>query len=153
MESARWRKMATRISKSPEETLALGREFGELLEGGMLVGLVGDLGSGKTVFVKGLAEGLGIAERVHSPTFSLVNEYVGGRLPCFHLDLYRLESRAQIQGAGLEELMDAREGVVVVEWYDRFADLRLPAPPKCCVIRFETLGDMERALHYEHSGD
>jgi len=145
--------MATRISKSPEETFALGRELGESLEAGALVGLVGDLGSGKTLFVKGLAKGLGIEERVHSPTFSLVNEYVGGRLPCFHLDLYRLESRGQIQGAGLDELMDVRDGVVVVEWYDRFADLRFPAPPKSCVIRFETLGDLERALHYEHTVD
>lgn len=153
MESGRWRKMATRISKSPEETFALGRELGESLEGGTLVGLVGDLGSGKTLFVKGLAQGLGIEERVHSPTFSLVNEYFGGRLPCFHLDLYRLESPAQIRGAGLDDLMDAREGVVVVEWYDRFAGLRLSAPPKSCVIRFETLGDLERALHYEYSGD
>lgn len=144
--------MATRISSSPEQTRAFGRELGETVPAGTLIGLVGDLGAGKTLFVKGFAEGLGVADKVHSPTFSLVNEYTGGRLPCHHLDLYRLDSPAQVRGAGLEEFLEPRDGVVLVEWYDRVAEFDARPIPGSWVIRFETLGEGERALHYESFG-
>ena len=84
------------ISHSPAETESLGEKFGRAAQSGLVIALSGDLGAGKTQFVKGLARGLGISARVHSPTFTLVNEYGGGRLKLFHLDLYRLETPEQI---------------------------------------------------------
>src|SRR5450755_1064781 len=97
--------MAIFISHSPAETEALGEKFGRAAERGLVIGLSGDLGAGKTQFVRGLARGLGITGRVHSPTFTLVNEYGGGRLKLFHLDLYRLETAEQILTAGIEEYL------------------------------------------------
>src|ERR1700751_4440395 len=97
--------MATRISHSPAETEALGEAWGRAAHIGLVIGLCGDLGAGKTQLVKGLARGLGITARVHSPTFTLVNFYPGGRLALAHLDLYRLAAREQIIAAGLEEYL------------------------------------------------
>src|ERR1035437_2612 len=97
--------MATTISHSPAETAALGEQWGRTAPSGLVIGLSGDLGAGKTQFVKGLARGLGIAERVHSPTFALVNIYSGGRLTLFHLDVYRLDTPQQIAAAGLEDYL------------------------------------------------
>ena len=111
--------MATYISHSPAETAALGEQWGRAAESGLVIGLSGDLGAGKTQFVKGLARGLGIAERVHSPTFALVNIYSGGRLTLFHWDLYRLDSRQQIAAAGLEDYLNPT-GVTVIEWAERW---------------------------------
>src|SRR5471032_2938915 len=110
--------MATFISHSPVETEALGEKLGRAAECGLVLALSGDLGAGKTQFVKGLARGLGISVRVHSPTFTLVNEYGGGRLKLFHLDLYRLETPAQILSAGVEEFLPP-DGVSVIEWAER----------------------------------
>src|SRR5208337_508923 len=111
--------MATNISRSPAETVALGESWGRAAASGLVIGLCGDLGAGKTQMVKGLARGLGIAARVHSPTFAIVNIYNGGRLTLFHLDLYRLDTREQIQAAGLEEYLEP-EGVTVIEWAERW---------------------------------
>src|ERR1043165_9388418 len=97
--------MATFISHSPQETASLGEEWGRAAKKGLVIGLTGGLGAGKTQLVKGLARGLGVTSRVHSPTFTLVNEYIGGRLKLFHLDLYRLDSQAQIGSAGLQEFL------------------------------------------------
>src|SRR5512137_1934543 len=116
--------MATLISHSPAETEALGAEWGRAAESGLVIGLTGELGAGKTQFVKGLARGLGCAGRVHSPTFTLVNEYEGGRLRLFHLDLYRLETPGQIFSAGIEEFLSP-DGVSVIEWAERIADCGL----------------------------
>src|SRR5476651_2528564 len=110
--------MATFISHSPAETESLGEKFGLAAQSGLVIALSGDLGAGKTQFVKGLARGLGISVRVHSPTFTLVNEYGGGRLKLFHLDLYRLETRAQLLSAGIEEFLSP-DGVAVIEWAER----------------------------------
>ncbi len=95
-----------------------------LLEPGDVIGLVGDLGAGKTLFVQGLAVGLDMPTeiRVTSPTFAIVNEYQGGRLPLVHVDLYRLEAEAELEHIGLDELLDG-EGVSAVEWCERFAVL------------------------------
>jgi tRNA threonylcarbamoyladenosine biosynthesis protein TsaE len=117
--------MGTSISHSPAETIALGETWGREAERGLVIGLCGDLGAGKTQLVKGLARGLGIAERVRSPTFALVNIYAGGRLPLFHLDLYRLETREQILAAGLEEYLQP-DGVAVIEWAERWFDAASP---------------------------
>ena len=106
----------------------MGRELAGRLRAGDVVGLVGDLGAGKTQMIKGIAAGLGVTEKVHSPTFAIVNEYTSGRLPCFHLDLYRLETPAQLLSAGIEQYLLQEEGVVLVEWFDRWTDAGLPSP-------------------------
>ena len=101
---------------SAEETLSLGRQIGRLLAPGMILGLCGDLGAGKTCLVKGIAEGLGIApETVTSPTFTLVAEHYRGRVPLYHIDLYRLEG-VEGEELGYEEYLFG-QGVAVVEWF------------------------------------
>src|SRR3989441_3966550 len=111
--------MVTSISHSPAETMALGETWGRAAESGLVIGLSGELGAGKTQLVKGLARGLGSRQPVHSPTFALVNIYRGGRLTLFHLDFYRLETREQIIAAGLEEYFQPA-GVTVIEWAERW---------------------------------
>lgn len=103
------------ITHSPDETRALGRTLAQALQGGAVVAFTGDLGAGKTAFVSGMAEGLGIEERVTSPTFTIVNEYEGGRLPLFHFDMYRLGSADELFHIGWEDYL-ARDGVCAVEW-------------------------------------
>src|SRR5437660_5998522 len=125
--------MDTLISHSPDQTAALGESWGRAAESGWVIGLCGDLGAGKTQLVKGLARGVGITARVHSPTFALVNIYTGGRLKLFHLDMYRLETREQILAAGLAEYLEPA-GVTVIEWAERWfgemrSSLSSPAPP------------------------
>src|SRR6204780_6014772 len=110
--------MATFISHSPAETESLGEKFGRAAQSGFVIALSGDLGAGKTQLVKGIARGLGISARVHSPTFTLANEYGGGRLKLFHLDLYRLETPEQILSAGIEDYLPP-DGVLVIEWAER----------------------------------
>jgi len=149
--------MATTISHSPAETEALGESWGRSAQSGLVLGLSGDLGAGKTQLVKGLARGLGIAARVHSPTFTLVNVYTGGRLTLFHLDLYRLET-GQILAAGLEEYLSP-SGVTVIEWAERwFGSIQNSkfkiqnSPPPCRAVQIETLSETERRITYEDSG-
>jgi tRNA threonylcarbamoyladenosine biosynthesis protein TsaE len=111
------REIATR---SAEETEAVGEALGRAVRGGELIGLVGDLGAGKTCFVRGLARGLGVdPERVHSPSFVMVTEYPGGRLPLTHVDLYRLDP--PVDDAGLLRDVIYGDGVVAIEWFDRLA--------------------------------
>jgi tRNA threonylcarbamoyladenosine biosynthesis protein TsaE len=112
--------MATFISRSPNETEALGGAWGRSAHRGLVIGLCGELGAGKTILVRGLARGLGIASRVQSPTFALARVYRGERLTLCHLDLYRLETREQIAAAGLEEYFFHPSGVTVVEWAERW---------------------------------
>ena len=115
--------MVTFTSHSPAETECLGEQWGRDALPGLVIGLSGDLGAGKTQLVKGLARGLGIATRIHSPTFALINIYEGGRMPLFHLDLYRLDTRAQMIAAGLEEYLSPGrqpQGVTVVEWAEKW---------------------------------
>jgi tRNA threonylcarbamoyladenosine biosynthesis protein TsaE len=156
--------MATYISHSPAETEALGESWGQSAALGWVLGLRGDLGSGKTQLVKGLARGLGISERVHSPTFTLVNVYSSGNLTLFHLDLYRLEDQEQIRRAGLEEYLRPK-GVTVIEWAEHwFGNIgRLKFPPKNAQspasqlgnpvllrwVEIETLSENERRFVYE----
>ena len=112
--------MVSFISNSPDETFQLGREWAADVAAGWVIGLMGDLGTGKTQLVKGLAAGLGIEAIVNSPTFALLQEHNEGRLPLAHIDLYRLESQSEIVGAGLEHFLTAPDGVAVVEWYERW---------------------------------
>ena len=107
--------MQTIITHSPEETRALGERLARLLQPGAVVAFTGDLGAGKTAFISGMAQGLDIPERVTSPTFTIVNEYEGGRLPLFHFDMYRLGSADELFHIGWEDYL-ARNGVCAVEW-------------------------------------
>ena len=112
-------KLRTVYSLSEEETYDFGRNFARSLRGGELILLQGELGLGKTVFARGIAAGLGIApEDVSSPSFTLVQEYTGGRTPMFHVDLYRLEETEETDSLGLEEILSAG-GVIVVEWGEK----------------------------------
>jgi tRNA threonylcarbamoyladenosine biosynthesis protein TsaE len=150
--------MATFISHSPVETETLGERWGRAAGRGLVIGLSGELGAGKTQLVKGLARGLGVATRVHSPTFTLVNEYRGGRLRLFHLDLYRLETPEQIASAGLEEYLQP-DGVAVIEWAERWPELNAECGTRNADLRrrmrqvtIEVLGETERRITYEHFG-
>jgi tRNA threonylcarbamoyladenosine biosynthesis protein TsaE len=155
--------MATFISHNPAETEALGEKWGRVAEAGWVVGLSGDLGAGKTQLVRGLARGLNVTERIHSPTFALLNEYSGGRLPLFHLDLYRLENREQIIGAGLEEYFYQPRGVAVIEWIERWEIANGQSPianPDSVVtpgrlfrfVKIEVINETERRIIYEDFG-
>jgi len=105
-------------TRSETETAAVGRKLAETLTAGSVVLLFGDLGAGKTAFVRGLAEGLGVSrDEVSSPTFTLVQEYRGGRLTLFHVDLYRLNDPREIDDLGLDEIAD--DGVLAIEWAEK----------------------------------
>lgn len=144
--------MATLISRSPEETLALGEQWGRAAQPGWVIGLSGDLGVGKTQFVKGLALGLGSTARVHSPTFALLNEYGGGRLRLFHLDLYRLNNPDEVMNAGLEDYLVNPDGVTVVEWIERWLPEVQRREDTVRLVQFETLSETERRITYENPG-
>ena len=108
-------------SNSVAETEALGEALARRLEPGAVVAFSGDLGAGKTAFVRGMARGLGIGERVTSPTFTIVNEYEGGRLPLFHFDMYRLGSADELYDIGWEDYL-VRGGVCAVEWSENIRE-------------------------------
>jgi tRNA threonylcarbamoyladenosine biosynthesis protein TsaE len=142
--------MVTFISHSPADTEALGEKFGRAARRGWVIALSGDLGAGKTQFVRGVARGLEIPARVHSPTFTLVNEYGGGRLKLFHLDLYRLETAEQILSAGVEEFLSP-DGVAVIEWAERIYDLRF-AICDLKQVKIEISGESKRKIIYDDFG-
>jgi tRNA threonylcarbamoyladenosine biosynthesis protein TsaE len=147
--------MATSISHSPADTESLGETWGRQAQPGLVIGLSGDLGAGKTQLVKGIARGLGITERVHSPTFTLLNVYSGGRLPLYHIDLYRLETEEQILSAGLEEYLNP-QGVTVIEWVERWFNEvpngNKPGRSRLSQIRrvqIESINESQRRISYE----
>ena len=111
----------TVITKSPEQTELLGKKLAELLRPGDVIAYYGDLGAGKTAFTRGLAAGLGSREAVTSPTYTIVNEYLSGRMPLFHFDMYRLSSSEELFDIGWEDYL-ARGGVCAVEWSENVAD-------------------------------
>lgn len=115
--------MSTFTSRSPAETFRCGEKLGRRVQRGTVIALTGELGAGKTEFVKGLAGGLGSRARVHSPTFAIVNLYEDGRLPLAHLDLYRLKTTRDLLGAGVEEFLQP-QGVAVIEWAERLFAMR-----------------------------
>jgi tRNA threonylcarbamoyladenosine biosynthesis protein TsaE len=142
--------MATNISHSPAETEALGESWGRAANKGLVIALSGDLGAGKTQLVKGLARGLGITARVHSPSFTLVNVYTGGRLTLFHLDLYRLETKEQILSAGIEDYLQP-DGVAVIEWAEKWFGNEHPISNLFRAVKIETISENERRISYENS--
>lgn len=133
-------------SRSPEETFEIGRAVGVRLLGGELLLLGGPLGAGKTVFVKGLADALGVAEEeVSSPSFTLVNRYGEGRLVLYHLDLYRLaEGAGAAHAVDLDELLSEEDAVIVIEWAERMG--RYPLPATVWRIRIEGDGEDPRRI-------
>lgn len=134
--------MASIISHNAEETLKLGRQLAATLRRGDVLALAGDLGAGKTHFAKGLAAGLGVETNVTSPTFTLIHEYPGGRLPLFHIDLYRLEEPEEVLAIGLDDYLEG-DGVTVIEWADKFASLM---PRGVRWLRFRILEGDEREI-------
>ncbi len=147
--------LQTIVTHSPDETQALGARWGAEAHPGWIIGLIGDLGAGKTQLVKGLAQGIGITSRVQSPTFTLVHEYTCGRFPLYHLDLYRLEDEAAIRSAGLEQYLYQSMGVTVVEWADRWPELdRLKQQTKrrYRFVQMEPISEFERRITYEDFG-
>jgi tRNA threonylcarbamoyladenosine biosynthesis protein TsaE len=151
--------MATFISRSPEDTERLGEAWGREAQAGWVIGLIGELGAGKTRLVQGLARGLGVKERVTSPTFTLVQEYASGRQPLFHLDLYRLETRQAMIAAGLGEYLHRPAGVAVVEWADKWFDAEPrreaqnePRRGALRLVHIECTGEHERHIRYDDFG-
>ncbi|HJW39231.1 MAG TPA: tRNA (adenosine(37)-N6)-threonylcarbamoyltransferase complex ATPase subunit type 1 TsaE [Candidatus Udaeobacter sp.] len=137
--------MATFISNSPAETEGMGQQFAEEIGTGSILALRGDLGSGKTVFVKGLVAGLGSRADVTSPTFTILHEYRGGRLPVYHFDFFRLEERESIVRLGLDDYFFG-DGVSVIEWAERFPEL---IPQQARWILFEIQSENQRAITFQ----
>lgn len=127
------------ITNSEEETERLGARLAVKLEPGAVIAFTGDLGAGKTAFTRGLARGLGIPDRVTSPTFTIVNEYEGGRLPLFHFDMYRLGSADELFDIGWEDYL-ARKGVCAVEWSENVSDALEEGTLSVEICRGETVG-------------
>ena len=134
------------ITNSPEETENVGERLGRCLRGGEVIAYLGELGAGKTAFTRGLARGLGIQMRVTSPTYTIVNEYTGGRLPLFHFDMYRLGGSDELFDIGWEDSL-ARDGVCAVEWSENVSD----AMENAIVVRIEKTGADSRRITIEGS--
>lgn len=131
------------LSRSLEETERLAADFFGMINPNGLAALYGPLGGGKTAFVRGLAKAAGVdPDDVTSPTFTLINEYHGGRMPIYHFDLYRLKSPAEFYGLGADDYL-SREGIILIEWADKAAD-RIPADRYD--IRFDIIDDNSRQL-------
>ncbi len=129
-------------TNSPEETFRVGKELGEKAYAGQVFTLTGDLGVGKTVFTQGLAKGLGIEEPVNSPTFTIVQEYDGGRLPFYHFDVYRIGDVEEMEEVGFDDYVMG-EGVSLIEWADLISEI---LPEKRTEILIEK--DLERGFDY-----
>ena len=131
-------------TNSPLETEAIGAALGKILPAGTVIAYRGDLGAGKTAFTRGLAKGLGCTDLVTSPTYTIVNEYLGGRLPLFHFDMYRLRSSDDLFDIGWDDYLD-RNGICAVEWSENVADA-LEAP---LMITIEKTGEESRKITIE----
>jgi len=134
----------TYITNSPGETEALGAALGRVLPAGTVIAYRGDLGAGKTAFTRGLARGLGYRDMVTSPTYTIVNEYLGGRLPLFHFDMYRLSCAEDLWDIGWDDYLD-RGGICAVEWSENVAD----AMEDPVTVTIEKLGDTSRRITVE----
>ena len=129
-----------RYSESERETEALGEELARRMAPGTVVAFTGDLGAGKTAFVRGMARGLGITARVTSPTFTIVNEYEGGRCPLFHFDMYRLSSADELFDIGWEDFL-RRGGICAVEWSENIVDALEPDTVRIDIRRGRSDGE------------
>jgi len=129
------------ITESPEQTEQVAAKLAEVLQPGTVIAFEGDLGAGKTAFVRGLAKGLGARDRVTSPTYTVVNEYLSGRLPLFHFDMYRLSCADDLWDIGWEDYLD-RGGICAVEWSENVAEA-MEDPVRICL---EKLSDTTRRI-------
>ena len=129
---------------SPLETESVGAALGRILSPGTVIAYRGDLGAGKTAFTRGLAKGLGCTDIVTSPTYTIVNEYLGGRLPLFHFDMYRLASSDDLWDIGWEDYLD-RNGIAAVEWSENISD----ALEDAIVITIHKTGETSRKIEIE----
>ena len=132
------------ITHSPAETENIGAALGRVLPAGTVIAYEGDLGAGKTAFTRGLAKGLGCTEQVTSPTYTIVNEYLSGRLPLFHFDMYRLASAEDLWDIGWDDYLD-RNGVCAVEWSENVREA-LEDP---VIVRIEKISDDSRRITME----
>ena len=132
------------ITHSPEETEAVGAALAQVLTPGTILAYRGDLGAGKTAFTRGLARGLGCREPVTSPTYTIVNEYLSGRIPLFHFDMYRLRSADDLWGIGWDDYQD-RGGVCAVEWSENVTE----AMEDAIWVTIEKTGDESRCITIE----
>ena len=132
------------ITNCPSETEAVGEALGKVLTPGTVIAYRGDLGAGKTAFTRGLARGLGAKEQVTSPTYTIVNEYLSGRMPLFHFDMYRLRSSDDLFDIGWDDYLE-RGGVCAVEWSENVAD----AMEDALVVTIEKTGDEQRRITLE----
>ena len=134
-------------TRSAEETIALGRTLAPELKGLRLVLLQGDLGTGKTTMVKGIAEGLSAADQqdVTSPTFTLIHEYRGPDINVFHIDLYRVEKRRELDTLGIDELLTEEHNLLLVEWGEKFAQIVSAADGTIAITR---VSDQERKIKF-----
>jgi tRNA threonylcarbamoyladenosine biosynthesis protein TsaE len=132
------------LTTSPEETEAIGAALGKVLVAGTVLAYRGDLGAGKTAFTRGLAKGLGYPDSVTSPTYTIVNEYLGGRLPLFHFDMYRLRSADDLWGIGWDDYLD-RGGVCAVEWSENVDE----AMEDAIYVTIEKTGENSRRITIE----
>lgn len=137
------------VSHSPEETEAIGEALGRTLQGGEVIAYRGGLGLGKTCFTRGLARGLGFTGNVTSPTFALVQEYIGGRWPLYHFDLYRISTIEDLDTTGFFEYLDTG-GVLAVEWSENFTAV---LPENTVTVSFERLDDTRRKITVENTGE
>ena len=135
------------LSHSPAQTEAVGEALGKILKPGAVIAYRGDLGAGKTAFTRGLARGLGAQEPVTSPTYTIVNEYLSGRLPLFHFDMYRLGSAEELWDIGWEDYLD-RNGICAVEWSENVED----AMEDAVVITIEKTGFESRKITIKGGG-
>ena len=133
------------VTNTAQETMAVGEKLASTIGKGVVFTLIGDLGAGKTHFVKGFAKGIGSGDLVTSPTFTLLNVYEGGRMPIYHFDMYRLASKEEAEELGFHEYFDlkALDGVVLVEWPSQVAEL-INCPH--IEIKIEKLGETKRKI-------
>jgi tRNA threonylcarbamoyladenosine biosynthesis protein TsaE len=134
--------MDTIISRNAADTFAVGRWLAERIRAGDVVALTGELGAGKTCLVKGIAAAFGIAQPITSPTFTLIHEYTGGRLPLYHIDLYRVDSIEQALAIGIEDYLQP-DGITVIEWAEKIGSL---LPASATRVRLEITDETERRI-------
>lgn len=135
----------TIITNSVDETAKLGIEFVKTLKPGSVIGLIGELGGGKTSFVKGMAMGIGVKQKrlVRSPSFTIINEYEG-KIPLYHFDLYRLKSASELIDMGVDDYIYGN-GICIIEWADRFNDLW---PKNITYVKFQIISENSRSIEF-----
>lgn len=137
------------ISKSPEETVNLGKALGEKITEGVVIAYRGGLGMGKTCFTRGLALGLGSSDTVTSPTFALINEYPSGRIPLYHFDMYRVEGWEDLYSTGFFDYIE-QGGVLACEWSENIENA---LPNNTIYVEFERIDDLTRKITLTKKGE